>query len=216
MKTLKLSTLAFVIILSSLSLFSCEETIESDFQQYPSSEAFANSGSNRIPTIKRITRQDFPDAIGWRISWFGGNLHSNNDFNKVPAIFSTVTGTVRSVNTLNNSSSQLTKDADMWLYNNLKAPRKLFNLDHLNHAKRTRFKVSGMKVSDLQNAAQNQPGLFGIAYEWDLNEPNGKLVISSYKEGQIFSFKTDRTPAKYGAVRIVKKYPLILEVVVQK
>jgi hypothetical protein len=73
-----------------------------------------------------------------------------------------------------------------------------------------------MTIAELQDAAENNPGKLALAYEWDLNEPTGALSIGSYQAGQIFTFKTDRTPAKYGAIRIVDKMPLTVEVVVQK
>jgi hypothetical protein len=117
---------------------------------------------------------------------------------------------------LNGTSPQNTSNADMWIYFGLEATSEISALNYDNYTRKTRFKLSGMTVADLQNAAENNPALFALAYEWDLNEPTGSLEISGYQTEQIFTFKTDRSPTKYGAVRVVDESPLTVEVVVQK
>ncbi len=216
---IKTRFLRFVLFAWGICLFltACEDHLQDIASPPQNSEGIIVSpGDNNLPYIKKVIKKDFPGAKGWRVVWGGGTYTSENA-HKVPSIFSTITGAVNSVHYLNNTSPQNTGNADMQIYfGNLKATSQINSLTYNNHTKKTRFKLSGMTVNDLQNAAENNPGLFGLIYEWDFDEPVGTLQTGNYQAGQIYTFKTDRIPAKYGAVRIVSTNPKTIEVVVQK
>jgi hypothetical protein len=85
-------------------------------------------------------------------------------------------------------------------------------LVHGASATATLFKRSGLSPIEFAVAVQNNPALFqqefeNSAYYPSEIEPNSSSSDSGdneyYKSGQIYLFKTDRTPAVYGAIRIV-------------
>jgi hypothetical protein len=167
------------------------------------------------PPIVTVIKKDFDEARGWRITWKSVAGSDPTPQNKVQSIFSTVTGAVNSVDYLNGVSAKNTDNADMMLYfGDLRSTHKVPQLTHKSGLKKTQFKLSGMKVADLEDAAKNDPNKFGVIYTLAFDAAGE--VKENYKEGQIYVFKTDRTPAKYGAVRIVSMSPRIIEVVVQK
>src|SRR5690606_23951263 len=157
----------------SLFFFSCEDPVDNELSnRYVPSGEYGIPPQKPFPYVKRVIKQDFRNAKGWRIVWGGGEVDwGSDDVYKIPAIFSTITGAVNSIQYLNNTSPQNTDNADMWIYFSLNATSKISTLDYDNHTRKTRFKLSGMTVADLQDAAENNPGNFAFAYEWDLNEP---------------------------------------------
>ncbi|OUC15504.1 MAG: hypothetical protein B0A82_06035 [Alkalinema sp. CACIAM 70d] len=176
-----------------------------DFEQNP--------GNNQSLPVVNVTTQNFTNAKGWRITWTGGVI-SDTNWTKVQSIFSTVTGAVNSIQYLNNTSWGNTDNADFMLYFGLKATSEVSQLTKANALKETHFKLSSMTVTDLANAAQNNPNIFGLVYELGFDQAT--TTKPNYQAGQIYVFKTDRNPAKYGAVRIVSMNPRTIEVVVQK
>ena len=166
------------------------------------------------PPIVTVVKNDFDKAKGWRITWksVGGEAPP---FKKVQSIFSTVTGAVNSIDYLNGTGWHNTDNADMMLYfGDLSSTNKVSQLTQESGLKKTRFKLSGMTLADLENAAKNDPTKFTAVYTFGFDA--AAEVKEDYKQGQIYVFKTDRNPAKYGAVRIVSMSPRIIEVVVQK
>jgi hypothetical protein len=171
-----------------------------------------DSGGNQpLPTVE-VIKKDFANAKGWRLTWKGGVITDENA-TKVQSIFSTITGAVNSIDFLNNTSWGNTNNADFMLFNGLKATSAISQLTQKTALHATTFKLTSMTVSDLENAAENNPNLFGLIYAWAFDAPT---TTKSYQAGQIYVFKTDRVPAKYGAVRIVSMNPRVIEVVVQK
>ncbi|WPP50754.1 hypothetical protein [Catalinimonas niigatensis] len=217
MKTQINSFIILIISMGSILFFGCEDPMGDELSHRfsPTDEIISNPPHKNLPFVKQVIKRDFDGAKGWRIVWGGGEWDVS-DVQKIPSIFSTVTGSVNSVLYLNNTSPQNTDNADMSIYFSLAATDQIGSLNYTTRTKKTLFKLSGMNVTDLQNAAENHPNLFTVAYEWDLNEPNGSLSMGNYQTGDIYSFKTDRAPAKYGAIRIVDKSPLTIEIVVQK
>jgi len=166
------------------------------------------------PPVVTVVKNDFAKAKGWRITWKGGSYNSLTA-DKVQSIFSTVTGAVNSVDFLNKTSWGNTNNADMMLYfGDIQSTKSVSQLTNSSGTKHTSFKLTGMKVADLENYAKNDPAKFGIVYSLAFDK--AAEVKNDYKSGQIYAFKTDRTPARYGAVRIVAMNPRIIEVVVQK
>lgn len=165
------------------------------------------------PPIVTVIKQEFPDARGWRIKWEGGSYTSETS-QKVQSIFSTINGSVHSVHYLNNTSPGNTSNADMQLYfGDLKSTKQVSQLMN-GTTRKTSFKLSGMTVAQLEDAAKNDPSKFTAVYTFGFDVASE--VKDDYKAGQIYVFKTDRMPAKYGAVRIVSLNPRVIEVVVQK
>src|SRR5262249_35025836 len=106
-------------------------------------------------------------------------------------------------------------NADMQLYfGDIKAPTQVAKLTHQEHLRKTQFKLSAMTLAELEDAAKKDPTKFTAAFTLGFDQ--AAEVMDNYKKGQIYVFKPDRTPAKYGAVRIVATNPLTIEVVVQK
>lgn len=167
------------------------------------------------PPVVTVVKKDFAKAKGWRISWKGGS-YTSETVQKVPSIFSTITGAVHSIHFLNNTSWGNTDNADMQLYfGDLRSTSNLASLTQKSGLKKTTFKLSGMKVADLEEAATKDPAKFGVIYTLAFDA--AAQVKKDYKAGQIYVFKTDRSPSRYGAIRIVSTgNPRIIEVVVQK
>ncbi len=180
-----------------------------------------NPGGTRIGQ-PRVIKQAFPKATGWRIIWEDTGF-DNDSWQKYPGIFSTINGSVHSVHYLNNTSWQNTDYADMYLLFEQVTSTTRPELVHPAHVKATEFKRSDMSVAELADYAENNPDMFQYLFE---NESYGVAEVQPiekesdypwYQPGEIYTFKTDRVPAKYGAVRIVELWsPTIIEVVVQK
>lgn len=171
---------------------------------------------NPFPTVT-VIKANFSNATGWRITWKGGSYNAEN-VNKVPSIFSTINGSVHSVHYLNNTAWLNTDYADMQLYfGKLVATSKVPQLTKVNALKDTQFKLSNWNVATLEDVSKNNPNAFGLAFEFGFFGA-AQTQTGNYSAGQVYLFKTDRIPAKYGAVRIVKTggAEKIIEVVVQK
>lgn len=166
--------------------------------------------------IVTVIKNEFSGARGWRISWAGGILGDSTAKNW-RKIFSTVTGSVNSVNFLNATGVVNTDNADMSLWGRLSATSKLGELNQVGVLKNTKFRLSTWNLATLENAAKVNPATFGVAFEFGFFGPV-VTETAPYQTGQIYLFKTDRPQPKYGAVRIVKwgGSETIIEVVVQK
>jgi hypothetical protein len=177
-----------------------------DIQQNPGAQ-------QQLPTVK-VIKQEFTHAKGWRITWNGGIVSSDN-WTKIQSIFSTVTGSVNSIHFLNNTSWENTDNADFMLYSgDLTATSEISQLTKKSALHATTFKLTSMKVNELEDAAKNNPNLFGTIYALAFDQAT--TTKPDYKAGQIYVFKTARASAKYGAVRVVSMSPRVIEVVVQK
>jgi len=180
-----------------------------------------NPGGTRIEP-PQVIKEEFAHATGWRIIWEDTGFE-NETWQKYPGIFSTVNGSVHSINYLNNTSWQNTDNADMYLLFEQVTATTRPELTHQAHVKATEFKRSDMTVQQLADYAENDPDMFQYLFENEAYGVAEKQPIveesnySYYQPGDIYTFKTDRVPAKYGAIRIVELWsPSIIEVVVQK
>ena len=160
-----------------------------------------------------VIKKDFPQAKGWCITWKGGKYDSSTA-DKVQSIFSTVTGAVNSVHFLNSTSPGNTDNADMMLYfGDLKSTKSITSLTHKSGLKRTSFKLTGMKVADLEEAAKNNPANFTAVYSLAFDK--AAEVKDDYKMG------ADLRVQDGSQSRPLRCYPdcldeSIIEVVVQK
>lgn len=219
LKYVSSAALGLIILMTSCNDDSMAPSFESSRNLNPQLadiDDITSGQENTLPVVT-VIKNNFTGATGWRVTWKGGIITSSNA-NSVQTIFSTVTGAVNSVKYLNAVSSGNTDNADMQLYfGKLTATSEVDDLTHVAHVKDTRFRLSTWNVATLEDAAVTNPLNFGIAYE--LGAFGSKVLeTGNYSAGQIYLFKTDRVPAKYGAVRIVKTggAEKIIEVVVQK
>lgn len=222
MKTLKSiysSALALSLFFTSCSDESVKPSVNNtntSHQQEGTVDNITSGQENTLPIVT-VIKNNFNNATGWRVTWKGGIITSEN-VHKVQSIFSTVTGAVNSVQYLNGTSWGTTDNADMQLYfGKLKATSKVSQLTNVSGLKETRFRLSTWNVATLEDAAKNNPLAFTAGYE--LGNFGAKVLeTGNYSAGQIYLFKTDRPQPKYGAVRIVKfgGSETIIEVVVQK
>ena len=146
MKTLKITTVTIIAVIASVFFFGCEDATEQEIARHqipvPDGGWIPKPTNGEIPYVKRIVKRDFREAKGWRIIW-GGNIGGEyNVSQKIPGIFSTVTGSVNSIQYLNNTNYKNTDNADMWLFNNLKSTSETDGLTKTNYTKKTRFKLS--------------------------------------------------------------------------
>lgn len=219
LKYVSSAALGLVMLMASCNDDSMAPSFESNRNLNPQLadiDDITSGQENTLPVVT-VIKNNFTGATGWRVTWKGGIITSSNA-NSVQTIFSTVTGAVNSVKYLNAVSPGNTDNADMQLYfGKLMATSEVDDLTHVAHVKDTRFRLSNWNVATLEDAAVTNPLNFGIAYE--LGAFGAKVLeTGNYSAGQIYLFKTDRVPAKYGAVRIVKTggAEKIIEVVVQK
>ena len=192
------------------------ENTKSLTHQMSAIDDIGSGQQNTLPVVT-VIKNNFSGATGWRVTWKGGIITSENA-DRVQSVFSTITGAVNSTEYLNAVSPGNTDNADMQLYfGKLKATSEVSDLTNVTELKETRFRLSTWNVATLEDAAVTNPQNFGIAYE--LGAFGSKVLeTGNYSAGQIYLFKTDRVPVKYGAVRIVKTggAEKIIEVVVQK
>ena len=142
MKTLKITTVTIIAVIASVFFFGCEDATEQEIARHqipvPDGGWIPKPTNGEIPYVKRIVKRDFREAKGWRIIW-GGNIGGEyNVSQKIPGIFSTVTGSVNSIQYLNNTNYKNTDNADMWLFNNLKSTSEPDGLTQTNYTKKTR------------------------------------------------------------------------------
>lgn len=181
-----------------------------------------NPRDNGIPAPE-VIKEEFPEAIGWRITWDDSNINSEN-WKKYAGIFSTLDGSLYSIEDLNSDDSQKTVNADIFLpFGNIGAPSRSSSLSNQYVAKNTKFKRSDMSVADLEAITAYNPTLFHLLFDTESYMVDEVQPVYSetgsyyYETDDIFIFETDRDPVRYGAIRIVKKdNPVIIEVVVQK
>ncbi|MFC5537723.1 hypothetical protein ACFPQ1_25625, partial [Rhodocytophaga aerolata] len=177
-----------------------------------------------------VIKHEYPQVTSWLVTW-------NNplpDYRySLAGIFSTVDGSFHSVHSLNQSNKSSwanTAKADMYLFpGNVEALKNASYLLHGASAPATQFKPSSLTLVEFINALQSKQGFFQQQFE---NSPDEATPIQPYNydgeadyydSGDIYLFKTGRTPAVYGAIRIVDAtnvwtgtVPRTIQIVVQK
>ncbi len=182
----------------------------------PDAGGFANNPSS--PTVQPIAFYPlvFSKAKGWYIKWkvpsmaSGSFPHKDHDFwDNCAGFLSTVDGSLRSINELNNLGWEATADTDMYIpIGKLRSPSG-FPLVHAAHRRATFFKLSNMTSEEMMSMAHHSPNNFEEAYEENPASPEGLVPYDPYdhsafyQEDEVYVFKTGRNPAKYGAIRII-------------
>ncbi|MEM9674577.1 MAG: hypothetical protein ACFB15_07400 [Cyclobacteriaceae bacterium] len=185
-----------------------------------------------IPTSippAEVIRTEFSGATKWRITFNDPKFELKWAYQR---FFSTVDGSFRNLADL-NSSMKATSRVDMdFLFGYARSPHQYDNhLTYPEAAVMTKFKPSDMSAWDLAVATELNPTEFQTAFESSpfeavsfqpYNYDKYGDESSLYQDGDIFLFKTDRNPARYGAIRIVEASliyqgigPRIVEVIVQ-
>ncbi|MEM6845721.1 MAG: hypothetical protein AAF944_27295 [Bacteroidota bacterium] len=176
-----------------------------------------------------VIRTEFSGATKWRITFNDPKFALKWAYQR---FFSTEDGTFHNLADLNSSVSA-TNQVDMdFLFGYVQSPHQYDNhLTYPEAAVMTKFKPSDMSYWDLVVATELNPSAFETAFESSpfeavsfqpYNYENYGDESSLYQDGEIFLFKTDRNPARYGAIRIVEASliyqgigPRIVEVIVQ-
>jgi hypothetical protein len=173
-------------------------------------------GSTSTQPIVTVVRQDFPAATGWRITSKGG-IYSPETAKDLQQFFSTITGAINSMNFLNGTSWSTTDNVDMSIWGRLKATSTIPGFVHVSALKNTLFRLTNLNVATIKDTAMVNPAAFGLAFEYGNFGPKVNKT-APYAAGQIYLFKTARSVAKYGAIRVVKSggSEAIIEVIVQK
>lgn len=241
MKNLKINCLYLILFLAYL-LSSCqdEESGLFDIQPIKRNPSFSGKVNDKAPNPEdadtplppppTVIREEFSQATGWRIEWDNPDWDKRDNYLR---FFSTVDGSLHSFNSLNSGDWQTTAKVDMeLLFGWARAPSEFSSLVHDTHVRHTKFKPSDMTLEELIDYTENNPAMFQELY---VNSPNKEKAYQPfnydaqgddkilYKTGEIYLFKTDRFPTKYGAVRVVsaeniiqETSPRIIEVIIQK
>jgi hypothetical protein len=209
-----------------------EEPDAFNFQPYDPAPVYKNPQNPEEPGVPqpRIIREDFPNATAWRITW--EDLIYNYEAQR-HAYFSTSNGSLYSMSFLNSTSWQNTANVDMSLIEGfITSPSHddHASLKYFNRTKSTAFKRTGMSAVEFADFAQNNPGMFQSLFEnepyaatdWQPNRTDPGYEFSGYYEtSDLYTFKIESDPPKYGAIRVVEGWTgspdkIVIEVVVQK
>ncbi len=228
MKTTLLHFIATVVF--AIALISCQTEEVAPLR--PVGWLPGDKAPNPIPTNippAEVIRTDYAGATKWRITFNDPKYAFKWAYQR---FFSTVDGSFRNLADL-NSSSKATSRADMdFLFGFIKAPENFHNYLHYDaYAPETQFKPASLSLIQLADITEYNPTLFqdefenspfyGTSFQPYNYELNGD-ESTFYENGDIFLFKTDRNPARYGAIRIIERSqiyqgigPRIVEVIVQ-
>lgn len=174
-----------------------------------------------IPPDQEI-RTDYRGATKWRITFNEPNQYFpyTLDYQR---FFSTTNGSFYTLHELNNSAKATSRIDLDFLYGSLQSPTEYAVMPYPNHpeihlqypesSRNTLFKPSDMSPEMLASITILKPNQLMTEFErnssWpapyqpysdDGNEPPG------YEIGEIYLFKTDRNPVRYGAVHIIDRY----------
>jgi hypothetical protein len=157
-----------------------------------------------------VVRKNYPGATSWLITFHDPDINSQWSYQR---FFSTLDGSFHTLDEL-NSSTETTLLADLdFLFAYINSPDKYNGLfTQPRQVKETRLKPSIINLLELVNMKVHEPELFQTKYEespWEginrqpMDYATGEA--SPYQPGEVFLFKTDRNPAKYGVIRILEK-----------
>jgi len=203
-----------IVLVCALAFSSCQLDDEVAPIKSVGPQSVSSEGAQILLPISvppdEMVRTDYPLATKWRITYNNVGLgHSYRRF------FSTLDGSLRTMDELNNSR-KATARADMnimfWYVSSLEEFDNF--LTYPEYISATRFKpatfgpwqLAAMTVGNsAQFKAEFDHNQFGATpfqpYNYELNGDESTYV----KKGDIFLFKTGRTPAQYGAVHILEK-----------
>lgn len=235
--TVKTLSAYFLIALSFALLFSSCESDEVAPLPFSETAPLPNSESTTFfqPIIlpPQVTRTDYSGATKWQLSFYDPYHHrTDKPVDLYPSYFSTVDGSCRTRIDL-NSSAELTSQVDLSLFfSRLYSPNVSHNsLTYPEAARATQIKPANLTWWQLTTMTASNPAQFTKEFE---NSPFASAPFQPcnydmegdesayYQKGDNFLFKTDRIPARYGAIYIKERPSLVrdtkqfvIEVIVQ-
>ena len=183
---------------------------------------FAPVVNHRSVSPDRVVRTDYAGATKWRITFKNPNQHFpyTLDYQR---FFSTTDGSFYTLHELNNSAKATSRIDLEFLFGSLQSPTEYAATPYPNHpeihlqypesARDTRFKPSDMSPEMLASITMLNPNQLKTAFERNSSWPAPYQPFSddgyeppSYEIGEIYLFRTDSNPVRYGAVRIIDRY----------
>lgn len=209
---MKLLNLFFLALTSTLLLSSCQSDDTSSI--FPVSKrpnppgGYAPTLSDPIPPTS-VEEEVLDGAKRWLITFSDINydLHYLHQ-----RFFSTIDGSFYNIKQIHLSADATAKIDLDFLFGRVQSIDG-FLLTYPEQAAATQFKPSNLTAGELAFIIDNDPAQLEDAFE---NSPyaatdvqpydyvEDKYNFDYYETGDIFLFKTDRTPARYGAIRIVQ------------
>ncbi|MEM8965831.1 MAG: hypothetical protein AAGE93_05405 [Bacteroidota bacterium] len=191
-------------------------------RERPIDDLLAIPSSTSIPP-NEIVRTKYSGATRWRITFTNPNPLLPHSMN-YQRFFDTQTGATLSLSDM-NANAEATAQADMnFLYGSLKATTEYQGTPYPSHpeiqlqypeaVRDTQFVPTNLSLAELNAMTIMYPEQFQTAYENSSLSPTSYQPYNykedgyeppSYQTGEIYLFKTDRSPIRYGAIRIVEK-----------
>jgi len=205
----------FLALISASLLASCQsDDISSSYpvKKRPTRPGeYAPMPPSPIPPTS-VVEEELDGAKRWLITFndIDYDLHYLHQ-----RFFSTVDGSFYNIKQL-HLSADATAKADLDFLVGRVQSTEGFLLTYPEQAVATQFKPSDLTVKQLAFMAENNPDQLEDTFENSLyaatnvqpyNYVEDKYDFEYYETGDIFLFKTDRSPARYGAVRIVQSVP---------
>jgi hypothetical protein len=199
-------------LICSFLLSSCQEDDFAGINDHNTGRFPTGKAPNPVPELippSSVVLEDYAMATSWTATW---NYPFWTNRRSLAGIFNTSSGTFHSYNSI-KGDELLIAQADMYLlFGTIQSLEENFYIDYSEAAPATRFKPSSLSLIGFHNAVQNNPALFQQEYENSIqgatefqpyNYPTGE-ESGYYSSGDIYLFKTDSQPARYGAIRIIE------------
>jgi len=208
---MKYLAIIFLAFSTSLLLPGCQtDDMSSIVPLLPGPATAAEDWVDPIPTIAPIIIEEetLDGARRWVIAFYNIDYDLHYQYQR---FFSTLDGSFYNVTQLQNSTDATAK-ADLDFLVGRVQNTKGFLLPQAEYDVHTQFKPSDMSAKSLSIIANTNPQQLADAFE---NSPFAATNVQPYdykkdqydfdyfEKGDMFLFKTDRTPARYGAVRII-------------
>ena len=155
-----------------------------------------------------VEEETLDGAQRWVITFYDIDYDKHYQYQR---FFSTVEGSFRNITQLMNSPSS-TANADLDFLVGRVQNATGFLSPHPQYIVHTQFKPSDLSAKELYIMTHYHPEQLADAFEnspyaatdkQPYNYAEDKYDFDYYETGDIFLFKTDRTPARYGAIRII-------------
>jgi|GEM_PF-1177989 len=212
---MKYLTITFLAFSASLLLLGCESddasNIVPSISQPTTLGGYSPTPPAPIPPSS-VVEEELGGARRWTINFsdIDYDLHYLHQ-----RFFSTTDGTFYNINQL-HLSADATSKADLDFLVGRVQSTEGFLLTYPEHAVATQFKPTNLSAQQLDDIAENYPNMLTDAFEnspyaatnvQPYNYVEKKYDFDYYQTGDIFLFKTDRSPVRYGAVRILHSWP---------
>ena len=208
---MKYLTIIYLAFSASLLLFGCQSDDASSIVPI-STRSTSVSDNLSIPMVTipptEVEEETLDGAQRWIITFYNIDYDKHYQYQR---FFSTVDGSFRNITQLMNSPSS-TANADLDFLVGRMQNAAGFLSPHPQYVVHTQFKPSDLSAKELDMMAHHNPEQLADAFEnspymatdkQPYNYVEDDYTFDYYQTGDIFLFKTDRTPARYGAVRII-------------